>query len=115
MKHQYFGDENDFHKYLLLRLLRRHGLTVSVIWMLTPYDGSSDGGKLGYLDRGFWRRRDPELFEWLSRWKGDGAAKDVGLIERSRLLDAKFFREIVPASPGARQGWLDDALRAPRC
>src|SRR5689334_17138573 len=44
MKHQYFGDVNDYRKYGLLRSIQKEaGLRVAVCWMLTPNDGRSDG------------------------------------------------------------------------
>ena len=109
MKNQYFGDVNDYGKYGLLRALSRH-LTVAVIWMLTPDDGSNDGKKTQYLKKGLIGDHDPELFEWLTRWYRSGASRDVGLIEGSGLLpNCRFFREIVPDDSSSRAAW---AVRA---
>jgi hypothetical protein len=45
MKNQYFGDINDYRKYGLLRMLQSSGGgRLLVAWMLTPDDGSRDGG-----------------------------------------------------------------------
>ncbi len=51
MKHQYFGDINDYRKYGLLRQLSNFGqIATSVCWMLTPdAPGNVDGQKLAYL------------------------------------------------------------------
>jgi hypothetical protein len=38
MKVQYFSDEHDFRKYVLLRLLAKM-FNIGVCWMLTPDDG----------------------------------------------------------------------------
>jgi hypothetical protein len=44
MKHQYFGDINDYRKYGLLRALQSSSLGgLLVAWMLTPDDGGPDG------------------------------------------------------------------------
>lgn len=53
VKHQYVGDVSDYRKYGLVRALSWGGANrVAVCWMLTPSDGSSDGGKLAYGLRG---------------------------------------------------------------
>jgi hypothetical protein len=52
MKNQYFGDINDYRKYGLLRAWQAAGNgTLLVAWMLTPDDGSRDGGSRSYLTR----------------------------------------------------------------
>ena len=68
MKHQYFGDVNDFRKYGLLRCLQRESeLRLAVCWMLTPDDGRTDGQFISYLAKpGQWRGYDPELFDLLA-------------------------------------------------
>jgi hypothetical protein len=106
LKNQYFGDVNDYFKYGMLRALGRE-LSVAVIWMLTPDDGSGDGRKLQYLERGGRRSHDPELFDWLELWYRDGAKRDVRLIEESGLLpNCRFFGEIVPDEAAARAEWF---------
>lgn len=69
MKNQYFGDENDYRKYGLLRLLSDKGaLRTGVCWMLTSNDSGPDGNKTGYLDdhkRTTWRAFDPPLYDVL--------------------------------------------------
>jgi hypothetical protein len=61
MKNQYFGDTNDFRKYGLLRILQSRGNgRLLIAWMLTPDDGSRDGGFRSYLqDPGAWVRYAP--------------------------------------------------------
>ncbi len=67
MKHQYFGDINDYRKYGLLRLLALTGqIETGVCWMLTDNDGSNEGDVRDYLtDRDGYRRYDPPLFDFL--------------------------------------------------
>jgi hypothetical protein len=68
MKHQYFGDVNDYRKYGLLRVLQSvSGLRLGVCWMLTPNDGRHDGNFTAYLNSPKeWRRHDPALFDTLA-------------------------------------------------
>lgn len=67
MKHQYFGDINDYRKYGLLRLLAEGGtIATGVCWMLTANDGGNDGNNREYLvRRQQFRRFDPRLFDFL--------------------------------------------------
>lgn len=69
MKHQYYGDVNDYIKYGLLRILARAtGLRLGIAWMLTPPGPANEGGRIGYLSRpDLWSRYDPELFRALRR------------------------------------------------
>ena len=69
MKNQYFGDENDFRKYGLIRALTNRGaIRCGVCWMLTSADGSRDGSFTSYLEQSTqWRRYDPELYDALLR------------------------------------------------
>ncbi len=68
MKHQYFGDVNDYGKYGLLRvLLKETGLSLGVCWMLTKDDGRADGKDIDYLAKpNSWRGFDPDLFDVLA-------------------------------------------------
>ena len=67
MKHQYFGDVNDFRKYGLLRALSSQaGLRLDVCWMLTPDDERSDGRFTSYLSQpALWRHHDAGLYDAL--------------------------------------------------
>jgi hypothetical protein len=90
-------------------MLRAFGreLSVAVIWMMTPDDGSRDGRKLQYLDHEGRRFHDPELFDWLRAWKRAGAVRDVRRIEESGLLpNCRFFGEVVPEGVEARAQWF---------
>jgi hypothetical protein len=70
MKNQYFADRNDFFKYSLLIFLAEQLATkrLSVVWMLTPDDGSQDGGKVAY-PRG---AGDRKLYCFLQKSLEDG-------------------------------------------
>ena len=67
MKHQYFGDINDYRKYGLIRAIHSAGeLRTLVAWMLTRDDGRTDGQTIGYLNQpDRWESFDPDLFNAL--------------------------------------------------
>jgi hypothetical protein len=109
VKNQYFGDLNDYLKYGMLRAFGRQ-MSIAVIWMMTPDDGSNDGRKLEYLDRYGRRSHDPELFDFLREWRRNDGRRDISLIEESGLLpNCRFFREIVPDDVAGRAQWLERA------
>lgn len=117
MKEQYFGDENDYRKYALLRTLAGAGaLRIGVCWMLTLPDGRADGNKNGYLkDPGRWRLYDPELFDFLHNVLREGGAERLHSIERSNLLvGATFVNSVVPDGAQARVRYFEEALVALR-
>lgn len=108
MKNQYFGDVNDYRKYGLLRALQGAGnLSLAVAWMLTPDDGSADGGSRRYLQEpGKWRHHDPLLFDHVSDALSDGTPPAVAMIEESSLLQrARFLSATVPDERSGRAQW----------
>ena len=112
MKHQYFGDVNDYRKYGLLRTLQSHtGLRLGVHWMLTPDDGRSDGKFIDYLTEPFrWRRYDPALFDALSAAvpRGRHIAR---VVEHDILRDALLVDTIVPDSRAQRMFLFETAAQ----
>ena len=115
MKNQYFGDINDYRKYGLLRVLQSTGSgRLLVAWMLTPDDGSRDGGRRSYLEHpDSWMRYDPELFAGLADLLR--AAPAVSLMERSTLLPrTSYYSAVVPDSAGERDAWRQGLLDAAR-
>src|SRR3954447_7290161 len=96
MKNQYVGDQNDFAKYLLLRLCAQVFEEILVAWMLTQDDGLGDGAKIGYLDLPDWRKSDPALLDGLAELLASGK-RTLGAVEDSGLLPgATFFSEPLP-------------------
>lgn len=93
MKHQYFGDVNDYRKYGLLRCIQREsGLRLAVCWMLTPDDGRTDGRFISYLGEPHkWRQHDPELFDLLAEGVPSGRSlrhvEEKQILPRSILID----------------------------
>lgn len=113
MKHQYFGDVNDYRKYGLLRLLASEGgLRLGISWMLTPADGRADGGKIGYLDQpGRWRHFDPDLFDHLASSVKSGRARDLGVVEAGNLIPgARYHSNILEDGVAARAAYMKTML-----
>jgi len=97
MKHQYFGDVNDYRKYGLLRILQStSGLRLGVCWMLTPDDTRADGKFISYLgDPKRWRSFDPDLFDSLVAAVAEGRRLD-NVREKGFLDGAVLFEEGIP-------------------
>jgi hypothetical protein len=117
MKNQYLGDINDYRKYGLLRVLQSSGSGMLLVaWMLTPDDGSRDGGRRSYLqDPGAWKRYDPELFTGLAALLRAAPAPDVSLIETSALLPrTSCYSAVVPDSAVERDAWRRGLLEKAR-
>ena len=95
MKHQYFGDVNDYRKYGLLRcLIEATGLTLGVAWWLTSDDGRTDGEFRGYLQRPeLWRRFDPVLFDRLSGLLDPATLRHTSLARRWDLLPGGVYHD----------------------
>jgi hypothetical protein len=117
MKNQYFGDINDYRKYGLLRVLQSMGGgRLLFAWMLTPDDGSRDGGRRAYLqDPDTWMRYDPELFTGLAELLQPPSIPQVSLIERSALLPrTSYYSAVVPDTARERDAWRQGLLDAAR-
>ena len=98
MKDQYFGDEYDFIKYMLIRRLTQGaGIKTFVNWMLTEPDGTMHGNKVNYLckpEPNWWTQRDKELFDCLHSAVCGEKIRDTRIIECSDLLgDTRFYPE----------------------
>jgi hypothetical protein len=109
LKHQYFGDVNDYRKYGLLRLLATDGgLRLGICWMLTPDDDSRHGGKINYLDQPRrWRPYDPDLFDHLAASVKSARARDLGVVEARDLIPgAHYHSEILEDGVVAREEYL---------
>lgn len=109
MKHQYFGDINDYRKYGLLRsIIRATGLRLLVAWMLTPDDGSTDGKFIAYLQQPKkWSEHDPALFHELKEALGSAQNRRVALIEKTDLLpNTEFFSNPTPDLGSDRGLWF---------
>lgn len=103
MKNQYFGDEKDYLKYGLLRvIMRSSGLRIGVVWMLTPNQPNREGELRTYLtsaQRLLWEHHDPELYEQL----GKVTERNVVLAQEWNLIPgASYDPELIPGDAQAR-------------
>ena len=119
MKHQYFGDINDYRKYGLIRAILSAGnLRTLIAWMLTRDDGRTDGQTIGYLEQpDRWAGFDPELFNTVRTALRRNPRRDVSLIEQTNLLPhTEYFSDIVPDAAPERAQWFKAlAKRAQSC
>ena len=112
MKNQYFGDENDYIKYGLLRQLSCYGKVNTVVcWMLTQND-SRGGGRVAYLWKpDEWRAFDPPLFDCLHAAVCGRNERNVRVIEGSGLLrNTIFYSHPLTDSAGQRPRYFDGLL-----
>jgi len=117
VKHQYFGDVNDYRKYGLLRALQSSGdFALSVAWMVTPDDGSTDGNLRRYLeDESRWAAHDPKLYDFLRTRLSGSRRPDLSMIEGSDILPrAHYYSATVPDDIGGRAVWSAGLLEATR-
>jgi hypothetical protein len=114
MKDQYVGDYNDFVKYALLRAILAQELPLLVCWMLTPDDGSSEGGKLAYLEKAStFRDLDPDAFDAMAELVA-AASRSVAKIEVSGLLNgARHFSRPLEDHPSSRSVFFRELWRRP--
>ena len=112
MKHQYFGDVNDYMKYGILRCLSQAGFRIGVCWMLTPDDKRPDGRRVNYLSQPQnWKHHDADLFGHLSQALSIPNGRHLHHIETNgRIPSARFFGKVVPKSRTNRLQWVEDAL-----
>lgn len=115
MKVQYFGDENDYRKFALLRLLSEVGaFRIGVCWMLTEADESTHGARRGYLRQPEkWRACDPPLFDALTKTPPEPAISDLRRLEGEALITgATFFEELTPDSRPGRESFHGRCMSA---
>lgn len=118
MKHQYVGDISDYRKYALLRALSWGGPNrTGVCWMLTRSDGTSDGGKLAYLQKpDRYRQFDPQLFDILAHAADQPDRRRLQSIEDSgAIAGAAYFNELLPDDVAGRADFMDRCLSALEC
>ena len=112
MKEQYVGDENDYRKYALLRLLAGEAeSSIGVCWMLTPPDSRADGNEIKYLKRpGKWAQFDPPLFELLRSLVGEPDRRRLSAIEDSDILPgAVYFDRFLSDAGEERRRYFEEA------
>lgn len=115
MKDQYVADVNDFLKYALLRSLASAGLKVYAAWMLTPADGRSDGGRVGYLSRPeLYRDVDAQLFDELRGLVELGSRSVAAIEERGFLALEGSTCQVVRDDATSRRAYIDEVITGSR-
>jgi hypothetical protein len=115
MKVQYFGDVNDYRKFVLLRALSGIGeFKIGVCWMLTEADGTGQGDKRGYLKQPKkWRAYDPVMFDVLAKAPAEPTINDLRRLEAEALIAAAtFFDEFTPDSRPGRDSFHASCMAA---
>jgi hypothetical protein len=113
MKHQYFGDINDYRKYGILRALSASGLKITVCWMLTENDTRNDGGRISYLQhREDFRSYDPDLFDALHDAIIKKNSRSIQQIQKHRLIShARHLNGLVSDNINHRQKYFEQLSR----
>jgi hypothetical protein len=108
MKHQYFGDINDYCKYGILRALSANGLTTTICWMLTENDTRKDGGRISYLQQPEdFHSFDPTLFDALHHAVIKKNNRTIQHIQKLRLIPhARFINELVSDTADHREKYF---------
>ena len=110
MNNQFFGDERDFYKYALLRVLSDGGNnSIGVCWLLTEC-GTSGGGKLAYLRCNSYKGKDRELFSFLHDCICERKLRDVSVMDADIIPGAKYFSQSFPAATD-RSGYFQQAAQ----
>jgi hypothetical protein len=92
MKHQYFGDINDYRKYGILRALSTNGLKITVCWMLTENDARTDGQRINYLEQPErFGNFDPVLFDSLHSALLQNRKRAVDWVESHKLIPSARY------------------------
>jgi hypothetical protein len=113
VKHQYFGDVNDYRKYGLLRALSvASGLPIGVCWLLTGDDQRRDGEFRNYLSApGNWRQHDPQLYDGLCRLLAADVDRSVLHAETWNLVPrARYFSAPLTDVQAEREAYFARAL-----
>ena len=101
MQRHYFGDINDYRKYIFLRkFLKSGGLRIAFCWMLRPDDTRNDGQDRRYLENeARWKHLDPTLYRFLKTACDQDPSYGIKRIEKSGLLSGCCFHEaeLIPA------------------
>ena len=110
MNNKLFGDERDFYKYALLRVLSDGGKkSIGVCWLLLE-NGSVGGGELDYLHRDSCEQEDPELLHFLRKHICEKKTRNVSVMDDKIIPGAKYFSRLFPAT-GGRDDYFQQAAK----
>lgn len=107
MKNQYFGDINDFRKYIIIKGLAEAGMEpISIIWMLTEdIENNKDGRKIKFIEADKYKNIDSELYSILTK---NISNRNVSVIENSNYFkNVTYFNELVPCKEILRREWFE--------
>ncbi len=106
MNNQFFGDERDFYKYALLRILSNGGkCPIAVCWLLTT-DLRKGGGEIAYLRNSDYRQKDKDLFDFLYKCIYERKNCDVSAVGEI-IPHAKFFADEFPLGKYKRKEYWE--------
>ena len=117
MKHQYFGDVNDYRKYGVLRAVAvTTGLRLGICWLLTADDQRRHGEFRQYLQQpGRWRQYDADLYDRLGSLLLPGTARSIAHARHWDLIPgATYFEEALADGQRAREEYFAAAWEALR-
>ena len=116
MKDQYVADIGDYGKYSLLKAFSDAGVRVGINWYYTKDDGSNDGRFTPYLNEGYLKDCDPEVFNKLKKIIGTNN-RSVKAVERNKVPgDAIYYHALMDFSGNAREQemqrrtWMEKSL-----
>jgi len=114
VKDQYFGDENHYRKYGLLRCLQDAAkLDLGVCWMLTKPGKRKDGERRRYLrkpERDRWSGFDQQLYDLLTRLNNPNVERTVQHAKDWELLPrATYFPGLLDDNAASRESYFQQA------
>jgi len=113
MKNQYFGDENDYKKYGILRgLSNAFPDGIAICWMLTPNDERHTGEFRDYLNKPEkWRRHDIALYDALQGCQREKALRSLSLAKDALgIPPAVFYEPELKPDVGERESYFKDFM-----
>ncbi len=112
MNENFFGDERDFRKYLLLKTLLENNRSKKflVAWYLTEEESNEKKNRWSYLDSSAYINLDAELSSWLKDCVKKNDTSKINCIENKFLYfsyNITFYTEPVPKWKKERERWFN--------
>jgi len=99
MKNRFYGDVNDYIKYVILDIFAKQYAAIGINWYLTDDDHGkqNDGGRIEYLDKeDEWKDYNPRIFEQLKK-RVEAGQRNISCCQQDKIVDFKYeFREQLP-------------------
>jgi len=113
MKHQYFGDINDYRKYGILRALSDQDIKITICWMLTKSDNRSDGRHIHYLEQAAaYQKYDPVLFDSLHTAVIQKKKRNVSWVDTLDLVPSAQYHTTLLTDEQAQRACFFQELAA---